>query len=281
MKTDETLKQLVKEKYGEIALQSKEQNASSCCGATSGCSTIDYSVFAEDYSQLPGYSAEADLGLGCGLPTAFAQIKAGDTVLDLGSGAGNDCFVARAVVGETGKVIGVDMTGKMIEKAQDNARKLGFTNVEFRLGEIEDLPLATNRVDVVVSNCVLNLVPDKRKAFAETFRVLKPGGHFSISDVVLAGELPEGLQEDAEMYAGCVSGAIQKEEYLQIIRDAGFQNVQVQQEREVSLPGEILSRYLSSEQITAFKAAGTGIFSVTVYAEKPDTTCCTPGSGCC
>lgn len=281
MKTDETLKQLVKEKYGEIALQSKEQNASSCCGATSGCSTVDYSVFAEDYSQLAGYSAEADLGLGCGLPTAFAQIKPGDTVLDLGSGAGNDCFVARAVVGETGKVIGVDMTGKMIEKAKDNAQKLGFTNVEFRLGEIEDLPLATNRVDVVVSNCVLNLVPDKRKAFAETFRVLKPGGHFSISDVVLAGDLPEGLHKDAEMYAGCVSGAIQKEEYLRIIREAGFKNVQVQKEREISLPEEILSKYLSSEQITAFKATGTGIFSVTVYAEKPDTNCCTPGSGCC
>jgi arsenite methyltransferase len=281
MKTDEELKQLVKEKYGEIALQNKEQNASSCCGATSGCSTVDYSVFAEDYSQLAGYSAEADLGLGCGLPTAFAHIRPGDTVLDLGSGAGNDCFVARSVVGEAGKVIGVDMTETMIQKAKANAEKLGFTNVEFRLGEIEDLPLASNRVDVVVSNCVLNLVPDKRKAFAETFRVLKPGGHFSISDVVLAGELPEGLRKDAEMYAGCVSGAIQKEDYLQIIRETGFRNVQVQKEREISLPSEILAQYLSPAQIAAFSASGTGIFSVTVYAEKPASPCCAPGSGCC
>lgn len=286
MKTDNELKQLVKEKYTQIALQSKEENETSCCGASCGCSTDsgyrnDTVVMAEDYSKLQGYVSGADLGLGCGLPTEYAQIKEGDTVLDLGSGAGNDCFVARSIAGESGKVIGVDMTEVMIEKAKRNAEKLGFTNVEFRLGEIEDLPLASNRVDVVVSNCVLNLVPNKENAFKETFRVLKPGGHFSISDIVLAGQLPEGLQQDAAMYAGCVSGAIQKDEYLEIIHKAGFVNIQVQKQRRITLPDEILLQYISPEGVETFKNSGTGIFSVTVYAEKPQPSCCTPGTGCC
>ncbi len=280
MKTENELKQIVKSRYAEIALQSKQQNETSCCGASGGC-TNDTAVMAEDYSQLTGYVADADLGLGCGLPTEYAQIKKGETVLDLGSGAGNDCFVARSIVGETGKVIGVDMTEVMIEKAKRNAQKLGYDNVEFRLGEIEDLPLASNRVDVVVSNCVLNLVPDKEKAFAETYRVLRPGGHFSISDIVLSGQLPEGLQQDAAMYAGCVSGAIQREEYLDIVRKAGFVNIQVQKQRRITLPDDILLQYLSPEDLESFKDSGTGIFSVTVYAEKPQPNCCTPGSGCC
>jgi ubiquinone/menaquinone biosynthesis C-methylase UbiE len=280
MKTETELKQIVKSKYAEIALQSKELNETSCCGASGGCST-GTAVMAEDYSQLPGYVADADLGLGCGLPTEYAGFKEGDTVLDLGSGAGNDCFVARAVVGEKGKVFGVDMTEVMIEKAKRNAQKLGYDNVEFRLGEIEDLPLASNRVDVVVSNCVLNLVPDKEKAFAETFRVLKPGGHFSISDIVLSGELPEGLQQDAALYAGCVSGAIQKEPYLDLVRQSGFVNIQVQKQRRITLPDEILLQYLSASEVETFKNSGTGIFSITVYAKKPQPDCCTPGSGCC
>ncbi|MBD0254846.1 MAG: methyltransferase domain-containing protein, partial [Cytophagales bacterium] len=194
---------------------------------------------------------------------------------------GNDCFVARSIVGERGKVIGVDMTEVMIEKAKRNAEQLGYDNVTFRLGEIEDLPLASNRVDVVVSNCVLNLVPDKAKAFAETYRVLKPGGHFSISDIVLSGELPEGLQQDAALYAGCVSGAIQREAYLDLVRRAGFVNVQVQKQRRITLPDEILLGYLSPQDLEHFKAGGTGLFSVTVYAEKPQPGCCPPGSGCC
>ncbi len=279
MKNAEELKALVKEKYGEIALQSKEQNETSCCGAT-GCSTVDYAIFADNYTQLEGYNPDADLGLGCGVPTEFAQIKVGDVVLDLGSGAGNDCFVARAIVGESGKVIGVDMTEAMIEKARDNADKLGFHNVEFRQGEIEKLPVAANRVDVVISNCVLNLVPDKQKAFTETFRVLKPGGHFSISDVVLIGELPEGLVQASELYAGCVSGAIQKEAYLQLIREAGFENVKVQKEKLIQVPDEILKDYLSEAEINAFRASNTGIFSITVYGDKP-AAACTPGAGCC
>lgn len=225
MTTNEQLKQIVKEKYSEIATQSKGQNETSCCGSGCGCSTIDAAIMAEDYSRLSGYAADADLGLGCGLPTEFAQIQEGDVVIDLGSGAGNDAFVARSVTGPTGKVIGVDFTEKMVEKARANSEKLNYNNVEFRIGDIESLPVTANVADVVVSNCVLNLVPNKTQAFTETFRVLKPGGHFSVSDIVLIGDLPEGLRKNAEMYAGCISGAIQKEEYLQIIKDAGFTDI--------------------------------------------------------
>ncbi|MBX0331844.1 arsenite methyltransferase [Pontibacter sp. HSC-14F20] len=282
MNKAEELKKIVRDKYSEIALQSKEQNEASCCGAT-GCGTVDYAIFADNYTELEGYNPDADLGLGCGVPTEFAQIRKGDTVVDLGSGAGNDCFVARALAGESGKVIGVDMTEAMIAKARENAEKLSFNNVEFRQGEIEDLPIAANRADVVISNCVLNLVPDKRKAFAETFRVLKPGGHFSISDVVLVGELPEGIVQASEMYAGCVSGAIQKDVYLQIIRDLGFENITVQKEKAIHVPDEILQEYLDAPGIKAFRESSTGIYSITVYGSKPieNLACCAPGSGCC
>lgn len=281
MNKAEELKKIVRDKYSEIALQSKEQNEASCCGAT-GCGTVDYAIFADNYTELEGYNPDADLGLGCGVPTEFAQIKKGDTVVDLGSGAGNDCFVARALVGENGKVIGVDMTEAMIAKARENADKLGFNNVEFRQGEIEALPIAANRADVVISNCVLNLVPDKRQAFAETFRVLKPGGHFSISDVVLVGDLPEGIVQASEMYAGCVSGAIQKDGYLQIIREVGFENITVQKEKVIQVPDEILQDYLDAEGIKAFRESNTGIFSITVYGSKPiENLACAPGSGCC
>ncbi len=275
--TSEQLKEIVKEKYGQIAEQSKNMNETSCCGAT-GCSTIDYTVMSDDYSNLKGYVAEADLGLGCGLPTEFALIKEGDTVIDLGSGAGNDCFIARSITGETGKVIGVDFTEKMIQKARENTNKLNYKNVEFRQGDIENMPVAANVADVVVSNCVLNLVPDKKQAFLETFRVLKKGGHFSVSDIVLVGELPEGLKKSAEMYAGCVAGAIQKEEYLLNIKEAGFANVTVQKEKRINLPDEILRDYLTTNEIKDFHSGTAGIFSVTVYAEKPEN-CCAPG--CC
>jgi arsenite methyltransferase len=269
MSSDLELKELVKEKYGEIALQSKEQNETSCCGSTCGCNTVDFSIMAEDYTNLPGYVADADLALGCGIPTEFAQIKPGDTVVDLGSGAGNDCFVARSLVGETGRVIGIDMTVPMIEKANKNLKVLGLTNVEFRLGDIENVPVDKNTADVVVSNCVMNLVPDKQKAFAETFRILKPNGHFSISDIVLVGELPEGLRRDAALYAGCVSGATQKEEYLNIIRGAGFVNVTIQKERLITLPDDLLGHYLTVEQLKEFNERKIGIFSINVYADKP------------
>lgn len=280
MKTNnEQLKNLVKDKYGEIAEQSKERNETSCCGGT-GCGT--YTIMSEDYSKLPGYTAEADLGLGCGLPTEFAKIKHGDTVVDLGSGAGNDCFVARSIAGEEGEVIGIDMTEAMIAKARANTEKLGYKNVQFRLGDIEDIPLASKRADVVVSNCVMNLVPDKKKAFKEVYRILKPSGHFSISDIVVKGDLPESIKSQAEMYAGCVSGAIKKSEYLEIISDAGFVNITIQKERQITIPDEILSEYLTAEELKAFKEEGKGIYSVTVYAERPEPNCgCGPEVNCC
>jgi arsenite methyltransferase len=281
MNTKETsgqLKEMVREKYGQIAEQTKSENETSCCGAACGCSTVDYVVMADDYSKLKGYVKDADLGLGCGLPTEFALIKEGDTVIDLGSGAGNDCFIARSITGEKGKVIGVDFTDKMIEKARANAGKLGFKNVEFRQGDIENMPVAGGIADVVVSNCVLNLVPDKKKAFAETFRVLKKGGHFSMSDIVLLGAIPEGLQKSAEMYAGCVAGAIQLDDYLDIIKETGFTEIKIQKSKRIKLPEEILKQYLSDDQIGEFTTGSPGIFSVTVYAEKP-VSCCPPG--CC
>ncbi len=275
--TSQDLKELVRQKYSEIALQDKDTNMSSCCGS-GGCSTEVYNIMSDDYTRLEGYNADADLGLGCGLPTEFAQIKEGNTVIDLGSGAGNDCFIARALVGEKGRVIGIDFTEAMIDKARANVEKLGYNNVEFRFGDIEKMPVTANVADVVVSNCVLNLVPDKQKVISEIFRVLKPGGHFSISDVVLVGQLPEKLKHAAEMYAGCISGAIQKNEYLGLVNEAGFKQVQVQKEKAIVIPDDILTAYLSADEVAAFKESGLGIFSVTVFAQKP-AACC--GPDCC
>jgi SAM-dependent methyltransferase len=265
---NERLKEVVRSKYNQIALQSKEQNQSSCCGSTGCCDDMDYTIMSDDYSELEGYNKDADLGLGCGLPTEYAEISEGDTVIDLGSGAGNDAFVARSIVGEMGRVYGLDFAGAMITKARENAKKLGLINVEFLRGDIEDMPFKDNLADVIVSNCVLNLVPDKEKAFAEMYRVIKPGGHFCVSDVVLSGDLPEELLKDAEMYAGCVSGAIKKEEYLKIVEDSGFRNIQVRKEKEITLPDEILENYLSEEGLKNFKDSNTGIYSVTVFSEK-------------
>jgi arsenite methyltransferase len=268
MPSDQQLKDLVKEKYGEIALQSKEQNETSCCGSTCGCNSSDFVVMAEDYSKLSGYVADADLGLGCGLPTEFALIKSGDTVIDLGSGAGNDSFVARSIVGENGHDIGIDMTEAMITKARTNTVRLNFSNVEFRLGDIENMPIDNNTADVVVSNCVMNLVPNKQKAFAETFRIIKSGGHFSISDIVLKGELPAGLKNAAVMYAGCVAGAQQMDEYLATIKQAGFVYITVQKEREIHLPNELLLQFITLDQLRELKKNNVGIFSINVYADK-------------
>ncbi len=278
MENSEKIKEVVRQKYSEIALQDKETNQSSCCGA-GGCSTEVYTIMSDDYSNLDGYNPDADLGLGCGLPTQFAKINKGDTVIDLGSGAGNDCFIARNEAGEDGRVIGIDFTPAMIEKAKANAQKLGFTNVEFRKGDIENIPVSANVADVIVSNCVLNLVPDKDKVFKEIFRVLKQGGHFSISGIVLVGNLPQALRNAAEMYAGCVSGAIQKEAYLELIKANGFSNTAIQKEKPISIPDDILKNYLNKEELQGFKSGNTGIFSITVYAEKPKTCGCE--TGCC
>ncbi|MCZ2460750.1 MAG: arsenite methyltransferase [Chitinophagales bacterium] len=281
MKTQEEVKELVRQKYSEIALQDKETNQSSCCGSGS-CSTEVYNIMADDYTKLEGYNPDADLGLGCGLPTQFAKIKKGDVVIDLGSGAGNDAFIARHETGETGKVIGIDFTPAMIERARQNAEIRGFHNVEFRQGDIEKMPVSAHVADVIVSNCVLNLVPNKDGVIKEIYRVLKPGGHFSISDIVLEGELPEEIRKAGEMYAGCVAGAIQKKLYLEMIETKGFKNITVQKDKLIIIPDDILRQYLTAEQILVFKQSGTGIRSITVYAEKPKEekkSCC--GPDCC
>lgn len=267
MKIKKDIKDLVKEKYGQIADNSNKANC--CCGCAPTTEDVStYTVFSDEYTKLEGYVPDADLNLGCGLPTEVAGIKLGDTVLDLGSGAGNDCFVARAIVGDAGRVIGVDFTPSMVAKADVNMQKLGYKNVEFLLGDIDNLPLQENRVDVVISNCVLNLVPDKAAAFSEMYRVIKPGGHFCVSDIVLKGELPDAFREDAVMWAGCVSGAEQKEDYLEGIRKAGFSNVEVKKEKQVTLPDELLVKYLDESQLKAYRESGTGVFSITVTGYK-------------
>ena len=258
----EDLKLVVKEKYGAIANKSLKMAPSSCCGE------LEFSMIGDEYLNIEGYNPDADLGLGCGIPTQYAEIKIGDHVLDLGSGAGNDCFVARAIVGETGKVTGLDFTDAMFAKAIENNKKLGFTNVEFVKGDIEEMPLPDNSFDVVVSNCVLNLVPDKNKAFAQIMRVLKPGGHFCVSDVVINGNLPEKLRKDTEMYVGCVSGAVGIDEYLEIINKQGFKNVTIHKQKEITVPLDILEKHLSKEESTSFKSGDTGIFSITVSGYK-------------
>ncbi|MCW8804603.1 MAG: arsenite methyltransferase [Ignavibacteriaceae bacterium] len=262
MQTSEEIKQVVKEKYGEIA--AKKAEGCACCGTK----IVDYTMFRDDYSKLDGYVAEADLGLGCGVPTEYAGLKKGDTVVDLGSGAGNDVFVTRSIVGEEGKVIGLDFTQEMIDKANANKVKVGFKNVEFKLGEIESMPFEDNSTDVVISNCVLNLVPDKGKAFKEIYRVLKLGAHFCVSDIVLKGELPAGLKKSAEMYAGCVAGAIQQDEYLGIIKETGFENIEIKRTKVIELPDAVLKEYLSEADINNFKKNHVGIFSITVVGYK-------------
>lgn len=246
MKQEEEVKRAVREKYGALA----RREAAAGCDAPGECARV-----GEDYTRLGGYFRDADLGLGCGLPTEFAALVEGETVVDLGAGAGNDAFVARSFVKESGRVIGVDMTEAMVEKARSNCRRLGFTNVEFVLGEIENLPLEDLIADVIVSNCVLNLVPDKRRAFGEIFRVLRWGGRFSISDVVTEGAWTAASKAAAESYVGCVAGACEKGDYLETIRAAGFMNVSIVKERRIEVPRELNS-------------PDAAILSVTIYGEK-------------
>jgi arsenite methyltransferase len=265
----EELKQIVKEKYGKIAEQGNEEK--SCCSSSSCCGPeVDCTVFSENYENKEGYNPDADMNLGCGIPTDFAGIKKGDHVLDLGSGAGNDCFVARAFTGETGKVTGLDMTEQMIRKARENCAKLNYKNVEFVPGDIEAMPFDDKIYDIVISNCVLNLVPDKSQAFREIFRVLKPGGHFCVSDVVIKGNLSEKMQKDAEMYAGCVSGASEINEYLKIIEQSGFLAMKMHKQKEIKLPDSLLSEYNDASELKSYHAGVTGIFSITVTAVKPN-----------
>lgn len=264
------IKSVVKEKYGRIA------SAGSDCGCGCGCTDgagKDFSVFKDDYTGVDGYVPEADLNLGCGLPTEYANIREGDMVIDLGSGAGNDCFIARRLVGQSGEVLGVDMTPAMIEQARVNAGKLGYTNVKFRLGDIENLPVTANKSDVVISNCVINLVPDKHMAFHEIMRILKPGGHFCISDVVTVGEIPPDLLEQAELYAGCIAGALEVDKYLDIIKNTGFRKIVIHKRKPIEIPDSLLDEFLTHEQIRTFKESQTGLFSITITGEKPACCC--------
>jgi arsenite methyltransferase len=273
----ETIRKMVRESYGKIV-----NRGSSCCGpAKSVCGGADP---ATDTSKKIGYTEKdlgtvpegANLGLGCGNPVALATLREGETVLDLGSGAGFDCFLASKRVGDRGRVIGVDMTPEMVDNARENVRKGDFRNVEFRLGEIENLPVADGTTDAVISNCVINLSPDKEKVFQEAFRVLKPDGRLMVSDIVLLKELPDPIKESAEAYVGCVSGAIGRDEYLRAIEAAGFENVEVLD--ETSFPIEfILNDPLAKSVIEKSKIppdklreADRAIASITVCGSKPN-----------
>ena len=256
--TSEVIKEAVKERYTNVI------KTRSCCGS----GTKNISAFKEDYNQVEGYVPNADYNLGCGLPTEHAAIKEGNHVLDLGCGAGNDVFIARSIVGEEGKVVGLDMTIDMLKKAEENKTKLGYENVEFVLGEIEEMPLEENKFDVVVSNCVLNLVPDKNKAYEEVYRVLKPTGHFCISDVVLSQPLPEKVSNRPELYASCVSGALLKEAYVQAIKDAGFNTIEIVKERPIILSDEKLKKALTDVELVNFRSEPSPVLSITIKAKK-------------
>jgi len=267
MNSEKELKQSVKDKYGKIAVNED----GNCCGPTSCCGTTDitdYSVFNDDYSKLEGYVQDADLNLGCGLPTEFASIKKGDTVLDLGSGAGNDVFVARQLVGEKGKVIGIDFTDEMLAKAESNNEKLGYKNVEFKHGDIEEIPIEDNSIDVLISNCVLNLVPNKQKAFSEIYRILKTDAHFCVSDIVIKGKMSEQLRKSAELYAGCVSGAVSEQEYLKLIEREKFKNIEIKKSKKIELPDTVLQEFLSEDDMISYKNNIKSIFSITVTGNK-------------
>jgi SAM-dependent methyltransferase len=272
--TDTKIKSLVRARYGAIA-----EGAGQGCGCAPSCCGDDgLDMIGDAYADLAGYVADADLGLGCGVPTRHAGIEKGDVVLDLGSGAGIDAFVARRSVGEAGRVIGVDMTSAMIERASNNAARLGYGNVEFRLGEIEHLPVADASVDVVISNCVLNLVPDKAQAFAETSRVLKPGGHFCVSDIIATGALPQGIRAAAALYVGCVAGAMAETDYVAVIERAGFKELRIVERKPIPLPDEVLREHLADTELSVFRASGVELLSVTVLGTKPRACC---SDDCC
>lgn len=266
----EELKLLVRDKYGHIARQSLLHQNTSCCETASCCGDIPIRMIGDEYVGIEGHNPQADMGLGCGLPTKHAVISEGDSVLDMGSGAGNDCFIARSIVGPLGWVTGLDFTPDMIEKARANNIAMGYSNVEFIQGDIESMPLADNRYNVVLSNCVLNLVPNKERAFSQIMRVLKPGGHFCISDVVTSGNLPENLRQDAELYVGCVAGAVDLQFYLQIIEQQGFVNIIIHSKKVIEIPYQLLDPLLSMENIEHFRNGSIGLFSITVSGEKPN-----------
>lgn len=269
-------KKVVREGYAKIAMRE-----SSCCGPVSSC--CGSSDVTQDLSKKIGYSDEelnavpegANLGLGCGNPVALASLKEGDVVLDLGSGAGLDCFLAANEVGKEGKVIGVDMTPEMIDKARENRKRGNYDNVEFRLGEIENIPAADNSVDVIISNCVINLSPDKRRVFKEAFRVLKPGGRLMVSDIVLTKGLPDFIKNSVEAYVGCISGAIMEQEYLDAMREAGFREIKVRD--ETSFPIDYMANDPTAKAIMskteglkeALEEISSSVVSIKVEGKKP------------
>jgi ubiquinone/menaquinone biosynthesis C-methylase UbiE len=272
---DEKIKEFVKEGYAKIARKGGSccEPAPSCCGDTDMASTISQKIgYSEE--ELKSIPDGANLGLGCGNPIALASLKEGETVLDLGAGAGFDCFLAANQVGPTGKVIGVDMTAKMVEKARENVKKGNYTNVEFKLGEIENLPVDNDSMDIIISNCVINLSPDKPKVFEEAFRVLKPGGRLMVSDIVLLKELPDFIKDSIDAYVSCVSGALLKEDYLAAIKNAGFQVVEIMD--ETSFPAEFLDLDPTVEQIKTYidvsteklKDIASSVVSIKVSAYK-------------
>ncbi|NND72302.1 MAG: arsenite methyltransferase [Rhodothermales bacterium] len=255
------IKIAVKENYGRIA-------DAAATGAGCGCGCGDSkSIAPTKYNQMDGYAIDADLGLGCGLPNQFAELQDGEFVLDLGSGAGLDAFISRKAVGEAGSVVGVDMTPSMIELANKNKAKLGYSNVDFRLGELEDLPVETNVVDVAISNCVFNLVPDKRKAFAELFRVLKTGGRFSISDIVYSGELPQSVRDSVNLYVGCVAGAVSLETYVNMLLETGFYNIAIRSISTIQLDG-FTATDDDEKAVAEFLESGGRVLSITVTGDR-------------
>jgi len=276
---EEEIKKVVRKGYAEIA-----KKGSSCCAPVSSC--CGDVTLADDISKKIGYADEelksvpegANLGLGCGNPVALASLREGETILDLGSGAGFDCFLAANKVGKKGKVIGVDMTPEMIEKARENTKKDNYENVEFRLGEIENIPAADNSVDVVISNCVINLSPDKKRVFKEAFRALKPRGRLMVSDIVLLKELPEFIKNNAEAYISCLSGAIMKDEYIKTIREAGFHEVKIIDEKSFPIEWlvedptarEIINKIKTSVPIEKLKEIGNSIVSIKVEGKKTE-----------
>lgn len=268
MSNEKDKKELVKQRYNELAML-KGADLKKCCCNPAAPSKKVFTIMSEDYSKLKGYEPDADLGVGCGLPTQYAGIRKGDTVVDLGSGAGNDCFIAREEVGETGKVIGIDFAPRMLAKARANAEKRGFRNVEFIEGDIENMPLPDAFADVIMSNCVLNLLPRKDKIFGEIYRVLKPGGHFCISDVVLDGVFPKEFTDNASMYAGCIASAIQRQDYLGEIEKAGFVDIKIERTKTVVIPDEVLQEHLDETTVKKYKAGNVGIYSITVTGRRP------------
>ena len=269
---EKTIRQAVRDRYGSVARQGANccAQANSCCGdpAQAASGSIGYSD-----REMDSVPEGANLGLGCGNPLALAAIKAGDTVLDLGSGAGFDCFLAAQRVGPEGRVIGVDMTPDMLEKARDNADRAGYENVEFRLGEIESLPVADSSVDLIISNCVINLSTRKERVFQEAYRALAPGGRLMISDIVLGRELPEEVRNSLSAYAGCVAGALLKQDYLDLIGEAGFTDIEVLKESTYGTEGSEGDAGCGSPDECAGGSAelAGGIVSISVSARKADS----------